>query len=77
MEEKRDDLDSEKQRKLLERLVQDLSREHADFYYQSTMDIAFQLQKFIRSGAKLNQDERALLDRLTPQDIQLRLSLHS
>lgn len=76
MEEKRQDLDSEKQKKLLERLVSELSREHIDFYYRPTSDIAFAIQKHIKDGAKLTQEEHALLERLEPRDIQILLSLH-
>ncbi|NRA28679.1 MAG: hypothetical protein HRU11_00340 [Parvularculaceae bacterium] len=76
MEEKRQDLDSEKQKKLLERLVSELSREHIDFYYRPTSDIAFAIEKHIKETASLNQEERALLDRLAPRDIQILLSLH-
>lgn len=76
MEEKRQDLDSEKQKKLLERLVGELSQTHLDFYYQPTTEIAFLLQKHIKDGAKLTSDERTLVERLTPRDIQIILSLH-
>lgn len=76
MEEKRQDLDAIKQKKLLEQMVVELSREHADFYYKPTVDIALALQDYIKHEAVLNQEERALLKSLSPRDIQLRLSLN-
>ncbi|EFO30390.1 conserved hypothetical protein [Roseibium sp. TrichSKD4] len=77
LEEKQADLDREKQRKLLERLVAELSRDHFDLYYQSTSEIAFLLESYIQGNAKLTQDERALLAPLTRRDIEIKLSLHS
>lgn len=76
MEDKRQDLDSEKQKKLLERLVDELSRTHVDFYYQPTSEIAYLLKRHIREDAKLTSDERMLVERLSPRDIQIMLSLH-
>ncbi len=75
MEEKRQDLTAEKQKRRLEQLLQELSREHMDLYYQSTSEIAFQLKTYIRDGAKLDQEDRALLEPLSQSDIQIRLSL--
>jgi len=76
MEEKRQDLDSEKQKVLLERLLKELSGLHFDLYYRSTSEIAFLLQGYIKDDAKLTQEERALLAPLDARDIQIRLSLH-
>lgn len=76
LEDKRKDLQSEKQRKLLQRLVEDLSKSNFDFYYQSTTQIAAQLKKYINGDAKLSAEERALLEPLTQRDIEIRLSLH-
>ncbi|MEM6415997.1 MAG: hypothetical protein AAF720_15225 [Pseudomonadota bacterium] len=75
MEEKREDLEAEKQKELLQKLVAELSRSHLDFYYKSTIEVAYLLKDYIKKGAKLTQDERALLAPLSQHDIQLRLSL--
>lgn len=77
LEEKQADLDREKQRKLLERLVAELSQDHFDLYYQSTSEIAFLLENYIQNKASLTQDERALLAPLSRRDVEIRLSLHS
>ena len=63
MEEKREDLISEKRKKLLQRLVEELSREHIDFYYKSTAEIAFVLKNYIDDKTKLSVEERKLLNR--------------
>ncbi len=75
MEEKREDLEAEKQVKLLRQLTEELSRQSPDFYYKSTSEIAFMIKDYIKKGATLDQDDRALLERLSAHDIQLRLSL--
>ncbi|MEM8635184.1 MAG: hypothetical protein AAGF33_09435 [Pseudomonadota bacterium] len=76
MEEKRKDLDAEKQKRLLERLVGELSRSHIDLYYQSTSEVAFLLRKYIDKDAKLSVEEQVLLKPLSEYDIQLRLGLN-
>ena len=76
MEEKRKNLDSEKQRRLLERLVGELGRSHLDFYYRSTSEVAFLLRKYIDGDADLSVEERGLLKPLSEHDIQIKLSQH-
>ncbi len=75
MEEKRKDLTSEQQRRLLQKLVERLSQEHPDHYYQSTSEIAAQLENYILQKDKLSFDDRTLLAPLSRYDIQLLLSL--
>jgi len=75
MEEKREELTSEKQKILLQRLLKELSQEHVDFYYKPTMEIAHALKAYIEKGANLNKNERDLLAPLSVKDIQLRFSL--
>ena len=76
MEEKRVDLIAEKQKKLLERLVNELSHEGPGYYYQSTNEIAMAIKAYVNDGAKLTQDDRALIDPLSWRDIQTILSHH-
>ncbi|MEM9053743.1 MAG: hypothetical protein AAGB16_00320 [Pseudomonadota bacterium] len=75
MEEKRADLESEKQRKLLQRLVEELSQLDMNFYYQPTIEIAFALKDYIKRDAKLTLQEKDLLEPLKTSDIQILLSL--
>ncbi|MEO1303729.1 MAG: hypothetical protein AAFV37_02045 [Pseudomonadota bacterium] len=75
MEDKREDLTSEKQRVLLERIVADLSASDPNFYYQSTSDIAYLIKDFVGSNKTLNVEDREILLPLTARDIQLLLSI--
>ena len=72
----RKDLDSERQKKLLRRIVDDLTSTRPDLYYQSTSEIAGQIAEQIRSGGKLSADDRKLLQKLSQRDIAMLLSLH-
>ncbi|MCT8162126.1 hypothetical protein [Pseudoruegeria sp. SHC-113] len=76
LQDKRSDLDAEKQKKLLQRLVGELSTLRPDLYYQPTSVIAEEMEAFIDGEAKLYAEERVLLKRLTKRDIEVLLSLH-
>lgn len=76
LEEKRKDLDSEKQKRLLLRLVEELSQSSPDLYYRSTSEIAAYLETYIRGDAQLTVDDRALMTRLSRRDLEVLLSLH-
>lgn len=76
LQEKRSELDGEKQKKLLQRLVGELSTQRPDLYYQPTAVIAEELQAYIARDAKLYAEERTLLQQLGKRDIELMLSLH-
>ncbi|WP_170464915.1 hypothetical protein [Ruegeria arenilitoris] len=75
LEDKRKDLVSEKQKQLLERLVIELSRTRGDLYYQSTSEVAAQLERHIQSGANLLDVEKDLIGGLSRRDIEIILSL--
>ena len=77
MEEKRQDLTSEKQKQLLQLLVSQMSHDDPDLYYRSTSQIAFQIEAYIRGDNDLSLDDLTLLAPLDARDIQLLLSLHS
>ena len=76
LHEKRKDLDVEKQKKLLLRLVNELTQSRPDLYYQATGEIARHIEDYIAHGAVLHGEERELLERLTVRDIEVLLSLH-
>lgn len=76
LQEKRVDLDAEKRKRLIERLVLELSRSNPDLYYQPTSQIALQIRGYADDPANLNADDRALLEPLTQRDIEVLLSLH-
>ncbi|MEM1019866.1 MAG: hypothetical protein ACFBZ9_11010 [Sphingomonadales bacterium] len=75
MEEKRDDLKAQKQRKLLESIVLELGRDNAQFYYMPTIEVAMAVKDYVANGKTLNQDDRALLAGLDARQIQILLSL--
>ncbi|MEM7058520.1 MAG: hypothetical protein AAF557_13075 [Pseudomonadota bacterium] len=76
LHDKKRDLDSEKQKRLLERMIAEVSRSHADLYYQPTAEIARHIRKYIDDTAELNANERELLANLSVHDIRVLLSLH-
>jgi len=76
LHEKRKDLDSEKQKKLLTRLLNELAHVDQQLYYRSTAEVALAIKTYIAGPAGLKNDEKALLDRLTTRDIEVLLSLH-
>ncbi|WP_306149960.1 MULTISPECIES: hypothetical protein [unclassified Roseibium] len=76
LQEKHGDLDAEKRKKLITRLLEDLSRSNPDLYYQPTSQIALQIKQQVDAGTNLNNDDRALLSPLTLRDIEVLLSLH-
>lgn len=76
LREKRQDLDAEKQKDLLQRLLSELTHSRPDLYYQATGEVARHLKDYSGDGATLNAEERALLERLSLRDIEVLLSLH-
>ncbi|MDO6456214.1 MULTISPECIES: hypothetical protein [Celeribacter] len=76
LQDKKNELDSEKQKKVLTRLVKELSEAKPEFYYKSTPEIAVLLKDQIEAGKSLNGEERHLMQRLSLRDIEVILSLH-
>ena len=56
--------------------MQEVGREQPDLYYQSTSEIAQRLKQHLASGAALHPEDRKLVERLSPRDIAVLLSLH-
>lgn len=76
LHENHKDLDAQKRRKLLERLLGDVSRDAPDLYYRSTSEIGQALLRHIEDTARLHPEERDLLKGLDARDIAMILSLH-
>ena len=76
LQDKKSETDAERQKVILTRMVEELSREQPDLYYQSTSQIAQTIQARVAEGKTLNGDERKLMDGLTARDISVILSLH-
>lgn len=76
LKDKRKDLDGERQKRLLQKLVSDLSHENQNVYYMPTSGIAALLHETIKHGGRLSADDRSLLQKLSVRDIEVLLSLH-
>lgn len=76
LQDKRKDLEGERQKRLLQKLVDQMSRQQPDLYYLSTSEIALRLQQHIDKGVGFDPEDRALLQRLDKRDIAVLLSLH-
>ncbi|CUH67257.1 hypothetical protein TL5118_02110 [Thalassovita autumnalis] len=76
LQEKRKDLDVERQKRLLTRLVEELSRSDPELYYRSTSEVAAQIEGLIGKAGRLSLEDRQLLMRLSRRDIEVLLSLH-
>lgn len=76
MEEKRRDLDSTKQKKIIDKILQALSEQDPSFYYMATIDVAAEVKRYIHESDALSKDELELMDKLSRRDIQILLSLH-
>ena len=80
LEEKRKDLESEQQKRIIMQLVQELSQTHPDFYYHSAAVIARLLKDYMDSNsefwrnAKLFKEERDVMKRMSQKDIEVVLS---
>ncbi|MEM1287360.1 MAG: hypothetical protein AAGH60_03310 [Pseudomonadota bacterium] len=74
--EKRNDLASAKQKRLLNRKVEELSKSDADLYYRSTSYIAAQLKTNMDADKTLSVQEKALVADLSQRDIEVLLSHH-
>ncbi|MEO1642019.1 MAG: hypothetical protein AAFR74_01700 [Pseudomonadota bacterium] len=74
MEEKRKDLTAERQKKLIQTLLEKMSAGDPNFYYLSTSQVAMRLHDYIRKGAKLPQEDSAIMMPLTQKDLQVLLS---
>ncbi|QDG79054.1 hypothetical protein [Labrenzia sp. PHM005] len=76
LQDKRSELDAEKRRKLITRLLDDLSKENPDLYYQPTSEVAVQIMAHLESDPNLHVEEKALLAPLSQHDIEVLLSMH-
>ncbi|MBE1283800.1 MAG: hypothetical protein GJ676_10865 [Rhodobacteraceae bacterium] len=76
LQDKRNDLDAEKRKALLQRIVQKISQDNPAFYYLRTSEIAVIIEQHVSAAGNLNAEDRALLAPLSRRDIEILLSLH-
>lgn len=69
--------DQEKRRKILTKIIQDLSKTNKDMYYNSTSDTSNEIKKYIEDKNDLSKNELDLVGDMTARDISLILSINS
>ncbi len=67
----------EKQKILIDKLLNDFMQTSEGLYYSSTDEVCESLCDYIKSEAKLSKEERDLVNGLTPNDIKIQFSYHS
>lgn len=77
MQEKRKDLKSSQQSKIITGLVNQLFEREPSFYYLSTIEIAIEIEKIITVSGNITTEEAEILKGLDHRDIQMLLSLHN
>ena len=77
LEDKHRDLKSTQQRKVVESVMAKLAKTHPDFYYLPAIELAAEIQRYVREPGNLSQTEKDLVGHLKRRDIQLILGLHS
>ncbi|MEM7195582.1 MAG: hypothetical protein AAF402_11565 [Pseudomonadota bacterium] len=75
MEEKRQDLKVEKQRRFLETVVARLADENPSFYYLPTVEVAIKIEAYLEEPGNLSNAERELTQGLDRRQIQILLSV--
>ena len=81
MEEKRNELKSAKQERLILEIMSKLSESDPSLYYLSTIEIATEIQKVIdnsnnAASVKLSTEQKQLMSGLDRHAIQMILGLH-
>jgi len=72
-----EELKSEKQKKIIERVVDDMSKEDQSLYYAPTVDIVRIIMSKIETEGYLSKEEALLMEGLDFRDIQNFLSYAS
>lgn len=67
--------DQDRKRKVITKIIQELSKTNIDMYYNSTSDTSNAIEDFIKEGRYLNKNEIDLVKDMTAREISLLLSL--
>jgi hypothetical protein len=67
----------ENQKILIDRLLNEFMQKNESLYYSSTDEVCESLCEYIQKVANLNQNERELIQGLTPEEIKILFSYHS
>lgn len=73
----KEELKIEKQKEIIEKLVNYLSTQSESYYYDSTINICREIHHIIQSKEYLNNQQSELVETLSTQDIQTLLSYNS
>lgn len=76
LEEKRKDLESTRQRAIVDRVLAKLSELDPNLYYMPTIELAAEVQRYIRESGNLSNDDLKLVEHLKRRDIQIMLGVH-
>lgn len=76
MENRFKDSQEIKQKRLLQSILEDVCRDHIEYYYDTTCDIAREIEMHIKKARNMSISDRVMLKCLSRRDIQMLLSLH-
>lgn len=76
-EKKNEEVEVEKKKKIINRIINDLFEEDSSLYYASTIDIANIVQTKIETESYLNRADLDLVEGLSARDIQNLISYAS
>ena len=76
LKDKRKDLDFEKQKEIMQRIMTELGKADSDIYYRSTSAIAASILNYVEPTRDLSADDKALIRKLGQRDIQIILSMN-
>ena len=77
LEEKKQDLKSTRQKAIIQKVMQSLAESHPDFYYLPTIELAAEIQAYIRAPGNFQHEDVQDVVNLSRRDIQLLLGLHN
>jgi len=72
-----DKTEQEKRRKVLTKIIKDLTEDNIDMYYNSTSDTSNLIKDYIEKKKNLSKDELDLVQDMSARDISLLLSINS
>ncbi len=65
------------QKAVLDKVVSHLGSMDESYYYESTMVVSHEAHRIIREEKLLTREEKELMERLSPNDLQLLMSYSS
>ena len=72
-----DTTEHDKKRKVLTKIIKDLTQDNIDMYYNSTSDTSNLIKDYIDKKKNLSKDELELVQDMSARDISILLSINS